>query len=159
MTRFRNAIQAGLKVVGRDISHRMVELAHGRVKGSFVVSDMLEYKPKGNFAAVFIIFSHLQLSYPDFHYAAHKYASTLQEGGLFVIGQMPADKYVWDWSDYDETRTYVEDYPAPFMGEPLPTLALSAKGQLKFLRSMGLEIISNKADTFQPNNPKCDPEE
>lgn len=45
------------------------------------------------------------------------------------------------------------------MGQPLPTLALSAKGQLDFLCSMGLEIISNKVDTFQPSNPKFDPEE
>lgn len=151
--------KAGLQVVGCDISPKMVELAQSRVKGSFAVSDMLEYKPEGKFAGVFIIFAHLQLSYADFHSAAYKYANTLQAGGLLAIGQMPSDKYVEDESDYDETKTYVEDFPAPFMGEMLPTFAMSAEGQLDFLRSMGLEIVSNKIDTFQPKNEKCVPEE
>jgi len=151
--------EAGLQVVGCDISPRMIEFAQERVKGSFIVSDMLEYKPEGKFAGVFIIFSHLQLSYADFYSAAYKYANTLQAGGILAIGQMPSDSYVKDESCYDETRTYVEDYDAPFMGEPLPTLMLSAKGQRNFLSSMGLEIVSDAIDTFQPNNEKCEPEE
>jgi SAM-dependent methyltransferase len=151
--------KAGLQVVGCDISPRMIQLAQERVDGSFTVSDMLEYKPEGKFAAVFIIFSQLQLSYADFHSAAYKYANALQVGGILAIGQMPSDIYVKDDSCYDETRTYVEDYETPFMGEQLPTLMLSAKGQLDFLRSMGLEIVSDAIDTFQPNNEKCEPEE
>ncbi|OCT48688.1 hypothetical protein CLCR_05136 [Cladophialophora carrionii] len=153
---------AGLEVFGFDISPKMVHYAQSRVKGTFVVSDMLQYQPPAGpqqFAGVFIIFAHLQLSYADFHAAAYKFAQMLQPGGILVLGQMPADKYVRAESDWDATRTYVEDYDAPFMGEMLPTLALSADGQLEFLRSMGLEIVSNKIDTFQPNNPKCLPEE
>ena len=76
-----------------------------------------------------------------------------------MIGQMPIDNYIKKESDYDETKTYVEDFPAPFMGDMLPTFAMSAEGQLRFLRSMGLEIGSNKIDTFQPKNEKCVPEE
>ena len=151
--------EAGLQVYGCDISPKMIELAQSRVKGSFVVSDMLEYNPDGRFAMVLIIFSHLQLFYADFHTAASKYANALEPGGILVIGQMPIDTYVKDESDYDETKTYVEDYPAPFMGEMLPTFAMSAEGQLGFLRSMGLEIVSNKIDTFHPKNEKCVPEE
>jgi ubiquinone/menaquinone biosynthesis C-methylase UbiE len=150
---------AGLDVFGFDISPKMVHYAQSRVKGTFVVSDMLEYQPAGQFAGVFIIFAHLQLSYADFHTAAYKFAQVLQPGGILALGQMPADKYVRADEDWDETKTYVEDYDAPFMGEMLPTLALSAEGQLEFLRSMGLEIVSNKIDTFQPNNQKCLPEE
>jgi SAM-dependent methyltransferase len=150
---------AGLQVYGCDISPKMIELAQSRVKGSFVVSDMLEYNPDGKFAVILIIFSHLQLSYADFHSAAFKYANALESGGLLVIGQMPIDTYIKDESDYDETKTYVEDFPAPFMGDMLPTFAMSAEGQLRFLRSMGLEIVSNRIDTFQPKNEKCVPEE
>lgn len=124
-----------------------------------MVSDMLEYKPEGKFDAVFIIFSHLQLSYADFHSAAYKYANVIQAGGILVIGQMPSDIYVKDESHYDESKTYVDNFLAPFMGELLPTFAMSEKGQLHFLRSMGLEIVSNKVDTFQPNNEKYKPEE
>lgn len=154
--------EAGLDVVGFDISPKMVEYASTRVKGSFTVSDMLEYKPEppnGAFAAVFIIFAHLQLSYSDFHAAACKFAQTLRPGGIIAIGQMPGDKYVKDTSDWDETRTYVENYDAPFMGEPLPTFMMSARGQRDFLTSMGLEIVCETIDLFQPNNDKCEPEE
>ena len=75
-----------------------------------------------------------------------------------MLGQMPSDSYVLDYEDYDETRTYVEDYKAPFMGELLPTLMLSAEGQRRFLISMGLEVVWEQIDTFQPRHEKCDPE-
>ena len=150
---------ARLEVSGFDISPKMIHYAQSRVKGTFLVSDMLEYQPEGTFAGVFIIFAHLQLSYADFQAAVYKFSLALEPGGILALGQMPADRYVRAESDWDETKTYVENYDAPFMGEMLPTLALSAEGQLAFLRSMGLEIVSNKIDTFQPKNPKCLPEE
>ena len=151
--------KAGLQVVGCDISPRMIDLAQSRVKGSFVVSDLLEYQPEGQFAGVFVIFSHLQLLYADLHAAAYKYGNTLEPGGIFVIGQMPIDTYIEDDSNYDPTKTYVENHPVPFMGGTLPSFAMSTEGQLNFLRSMGLEIFSNKIDTFQSKNQKCLPEE
>jgi len=137
----------------------MIKLAQTRVKGHFVISDMLNYEIELKFAAVFMIFSTLQLSYVDFHCAGYKFANALQPGGLLALGQMPSDTYVEDVSSYDETKTYVEDYPAPFMGEMLPTLMLSAEGQRNFLSSMGLEVVWEQIDTFQPRNEKCEPEE
>lgn len=151
--------KAGLQVSRFDISTKMIKLAVSRVKGSFVVSDMLEYNPEGRFTGVLIVFSHLQLSYADFHTAAFKFANVLEPGGILVIGQMPIDSYIKDDSDCDETKTYVEDYPAPFMEGMLPTFAMSAAGQLQFLQSIGLDIVSSKVDTFHPNNEKCAPEE
>lgn len=151
--------KAGLTVVGFDISPKMVDLAQSRVKGTFTVSDMLRFQPEGEFAGVFIIFATLQLSYADFHSAVYKFANVLEPGGILALGQMPADNYVKEESHWDSTRTYVEDYDAPFMGEPLPTFMLSAQGQRDFLTSMGLEIISETIDAFQPDNPKCDPED
>lgn len=151
--------KAGLNVVGFDISPKMVALAQSRVLGQFTVSDMLRFRPEGTFAGVFIIFATLQLSYADFHSAIYKFANVLQPGGILALGQMPGDNYVKDASHWDETKTYVEDYDAPFMGEPLPTFMLSAQGQRDFLTSMGLEIVSETIDAFQPDNPKCDPED
>jgi len=151
--------RAGLEVHGFDISPKMVELARQRVPGTFAVSDMLKYRPEGEFAGVFIIFSQLQLSYADFHTAAFKFASVLRPGGILALGQMPGDRYVKNEANWDDTRSYVEDYPAPFFGEPIPTFMMSAQGQLDFLRSMGLEILNNKVDMFYPDNPKCEPEE
>ncbi|TVY65667.1 hypothetical protein LSUE1_G007042 [Lachnellula suecica] len=135
--------KAGLNVVGFDISPKMIQLA----------------RSSGQFAAVFIILCHLQLSYADFHAAAFKFASLLQPGGLFALGQILSDKYVKGSSELDETRTYVEDYDAPFMEEMLPTFMLSVEGQKRFLRSMGLKIVWEGVDMFQPRNEKCVPEE
>ena len=152
--------KAGLTVVGFDISPKMIALAQGRVKGNFSVSDMLSYdlEGKGKFAGVFMIFAHLQLSYASFHSAVYKYASALQQGGILALGQMPSDLYVKDESSYDETKAYVEDYDAPFMGEMLPTFMMSEERQRTFLTSMGLEIVWEKIDTFHPRNEKCVPE-
>lgn len=69
---------------------------------------------------------------------------------------MPSDSYVKDDSCYDETKAYVEDYKAPFMGELLPTLILSTEGQRNFLRSMGLVIVRDQIDIFQPHHEKCE---
>jgi len=152
--------EAGLEVHGFDIAPKMVELASNRVKGSFVVSDMVTYQPEGQFAAVFMIFAHLQMHYAEFHAACLKFARTLQPGGLFVIGQMPSDRYVsGDSSAYEGGTCYVEDYNAPFMGEPLPTFMMSGEGQREFVQSMGFEILSETIDPFQPDNPKCEPED
>ncbi|KAB8292437.1 hypothetical protein EYC80_008161 [Monilinia laxa] len=150
--------EAGLEVIGFDIAPRMVELAQQRAKGTFSVSDMVEFKVEDTFSAVFMIFAHLQLSYAAVHAAVYKYVSALKPGGIFVFGQMPSDTYVKDEdnSSYDETRTYVEDYNAPFMGEPLPTFMMSAQGQRNFLTSMGLEIVSETIDDFQPDNEICE---
>jgi len=148
---------AGFDVVGTDISPKMVKLASDRVKGKFTVADMLTYEPEGEFAAVLMIFCHLQLEYRDFWSAAYKFAKALQPGGYFALGQMPSDRYV-EKEKLDETGTFVVD-DAPFMGEMLPTLMLSAEGQREFFRSMGLEVVWERTDLFQPKNEKCDPEE
>ncbi|KAF5868747.1 putative methyltransferase protein [Botrytis fragariae] len=141
--------EAGLEVVGFDIAPKMVEFAQKRVKGTFSVSDMVQFQVEDTFSGVFMIFAHLQLSYAAVHAAVYKY-----------VGQMPSDSYVKDEGNaaYDETRTYVEDYDAPFMGEPLPTFMMSEQGQRNFLTSMGLEIVSETIDQFQPDNEKCEPE-
>ena len=150
---------AGLDVVGFDISPKMVELARSRVKGgSFAVSDMLTYTPQGTFSGVLMIFSQLQLAYADLHGAVYKLAQSLESGGILALGQMPGDTCVKNQSRWDETGTYVEDYDAPFMGAMLPTLMLSVQGQRDFLTSMGLEIVSETMGGFQPHNEKCVPE-
>jgi len=152
--------EAGLEVEGFDISPKMVALASERVKGRFSVSDMIEYPIDRDFsfAGVFVIFATLQLPYKDFHAAAYKYAQALQPGGYFVIGQSPSDSYVKEDKDFDETKTYAEGFNLPFMGEPCSTLLLSSEGLKEFLRSMGLEIVWELIETFQPKNMKCDPE-
>lgn len=115
---------AGIDVVGCDISPKMIQHAQAGARGKFTVSDMLTYETEGKFAAIFMIFSTLQLSYADFHSAAYKYANALQPSGILALGQMPADIYVKDDSSYDETKTYVEDYPAPLYRRATPDFGI-----------------------------------
>jgi hypothetical protein len=67
-----------------DISPRIIQLAQSGFKGLFSVSDMLSYRPDGSFAAVFMIFSHLQLSYAGFSSAALKLAIGLGDSRQII---------------------------------------------------------------------------
>ena len=150
---------AGLEVHGFDISPKMIAYAQSRVNGSFTVSDMLSYQPSATFNGIFVIFSQLQLSYASLHSTLHRLSQFLEADGLLVLGTMPGDDHVTSPSDWDESGTYAEDYPAPFMGEMLPTLMLSRQGQRDFLTSMGLETVSETIDMFHPDDERCVPEE
>jgi SAM-dependent methyltransferase len=150
---------AGMDVVGSDVAPQMVKLSQANVKGTFEVADMLRYEPAGTFDAIFIVFSHLGLTYSDFHGAVYKLAKTLRRDGLLVVGQAPAEQIVPPQdSAWDGTKSYVEGYNLPFWGQPFPTLMFSRAGQKAFLRSMGFTIQYDEVNTFQPDNPKCDPE-
>ena len=152
---------ADLHVIGSDISPKMIELAKQRVKGEFVVADMLTYAPPEGTKvdAVVIMFSHLQLSsWQDFYDMMRRYAALIAPGGYLVIGTMAADTYATKASDYDATGTYCVDFLAPFMGYPLPTFFLSKKGMRNFVEGMGLEIVSEEEGAFQPDYEKAEVE-
>lgn len=150
---------AGMDVVGSDVALQMVKHAEKNVKGTFEVADMIDYQPTGTFDAIFIVFSQLGLAYADFHKSISRLARCLRSDGLLVLGQAPAEQVVPPQdSAWDETRTFVEGYNLPFWGQPFPTLMFSREGQKAFLRSMGLAILYDTVDVFQPDNAKCDPE-
>ncbi|EMC94746.1 hypothetical protein BAUCODRAFT_35999 [Baudoinia panamericana UAMH 10762] len=154
--------RAGLKVVGIDISPKMVSLAAERVKeGSFIVADLAHWEPDTPFDAVLVMFCHLQMNYATVHAMFYKYACALSPNGLLAVGQCPADYYIQTKAEaaaYDETRTYAERCNIPFWGKPSQDFAMSLVGQRRFLESMGLEIVDEVVDVFRPNNPTFDPE-
>lgn len=151
---------AGMHVHGTDVAPNMIKHAQSRVKGTFEVANMVNYEPKDTYAAVFIIYSQLGLSYSAFHAAMYRLAKSLQPGGLMVIGQSPAQagKIPEDAPEWDETRTFVDGYNLPFWGEDFLTLMFTREGQKSFLQSMGFQILYDTVDIFQPDNPKCHPE-
>ena len=150
---------AGMHVTGTDVAPNMVKIAQDQTRGTFEVADMVDYKPSGHFAAIFIIYSQLGLLYKDFHTAVSRLSKTLLPNGLLIIGQSPADEKVApDDPAWDESRSYVEGYNLPFWGQPFPTLMFKRQSQLQFLRSMGMEIVYDTLNVFQPNNPNCAPE-
>ncbi|KAF2487665.1 type 11 methyltransferas-like protein [Neohortaea acidophila] len=150
---------AGHEVLGVDISPRMVHHASARVKGSFIVADILTYEPEGEFAAIFIMFSLLQLtSYAEFHDVMFRYAKHVQPNGYLVFGTVPADNYVKNGEDYDATGTYAVNYPVPFMGVPESNLVFSNEGLVRFVSSLGFRVVRNDLGIFKPDDKRCEPE-
>ncbi|KAK0246633.1 hypothetical protein LTS09_018227 [Friedmanniomyces endolithicus] len=149
---------AGMDVTGTDVAPKMIELARRRVKGTFEIADMADYKPKESYDAIFIIYSQLGLEYATFHGAVSRLIHSLRPDGLLAIGQSPADKIPKGDPAWDATNTYAEGYDLPFWGEPFATLMFTREGQRRFLESMGLYIVYDTLDVFQPDNPKCHPE-
>ncbi|PMD12023.1 subtilisin-like protein [Hyaloscypha hepaticicola] len=111
-----------------DISPRIIQLARSGFKGLFSVSDMLCYRPDGSFAAVFMIFSHLQLSYAGFSSAALKLAIGLvypqqvtnyQVGDLIEGGALTTSYCTYDGGgprQSDNLFSVDPQYPDPLPG-------------------------------------------
>lgn len=97
-----------MEVVGTDVAPKMVAIARKEVNGEFQVADMVSYQPEGTFNAKFVIYSQLGLSYPAFHKSAYRFAQALRPGGLFIVGQSPADDVPSNDSAWDATHSYVE---------------------------------------------------
>lgn len=156
-----SAADADHQITGFDVSAKMVELTRSRYKAAFTVADMLDFPTEERqYDAIFMIFSHLHLSYSQIWKMMYKYAKALDEEGLFVLGQMPADTYVTDESEYaDWTKSYVENYDLPFMGGTHKGFMMTVKGQRQFLESMGMDVLYETVDSFQPESEKCRPEE
>jgi SAM-dependent methyltransferase len=151
--------EAGMSVVGIDVSPKMTELAEQRVRGDFRVGDIASTEPpEGQFDAIFLIFAQLQLSYAAMHGMCYRFAKCLKPGGLFVVGQAIAGSYMKtaaDESFWDETKTYVEGIPATFWGNPIREFAMGEDGLKRFPRSMGLEVVEEVKGWFQPRHEAC----
>ena len=150
---------AGMQVTGIDISQNMISVARKRVPGTFVKANMLHYEPSRGYDAVFMNFSHLQLSVKDFRSALLKYTGSLRPGGLFVLACVPSDNYITDLSLYDETGSYVENLPIPFMGHEVKVTLFTTKATLDLFRSLGMEIVESKSVVFQPKGEGFPPED
>ena len=149
---------AGIQVTGIDIAQNMISIAQKRVSGTFLKANMLHYEPSNGYDAVFMMFSHMQLSAADFRSVLHKYTGCLREGGLFVLACVPSDNYITDMSLYDDTGSYIENLPVPFMGQEVKVTVFTTKGTLDLFRSLGMEIVESKSVVFQPKGEGFDPE-
>ena len=109
----RQLVDAGLDVVGIDISPVMLDLARANVPGAeFRQADVLGVDPGlGPFDAVVAFFSLLMLTRADIPTALEHVRQLLRPGGWLVLGMVEAD---------------LDDVPIPFVGvdgpgERLPT--------------------------------------
>ena len=83
--------KAGLQVVGCDISSNTNQGHIHRIRHARI-------QTRGEFAGIFIIFSHLQLSCADFHSTGYKYADALEADEILLIRHMPSDICMKDHS-------------------------------------------------------------
>jgi 2-polyprenyl-3-methyl-5-hydroxy-6-metoxy-1,4-benzoquinol methylase len=150
---------AGMHVTGIDISQKMVDIVQKQVVGSFSKADMVQYEPSQEYDAVFVVFSHMQLSPQELHTAMLKYAACLRVGGLLLLATVPSDNYSRGKSVYDETLSYLEDFPTPFMGMQITTTLYTASGLRRFLKSIGLDIVDHTIASFQPKTNGSLPED
>lgn len=161
----RTLSTAGFRVTGIDISAGMLSHAQTNVpSATFVKTDMRTYTPsppEAPYDAVFIIFSHLQLTAAEVRGVVEKYASALREGGVLVLASVPAEKYVDDAALEAEpgSGAYVEGLEAPFMGFMIRATLFSTEGLVALVRGCGLEVVKWDNVTFQPKEEGLVPEE
>ncbi|MCJ1401437.1 hypothetical protein MMC11_004650 [Xylographa trunciseda] len=142
---------AGMHVTGIDISTEMLALARRAVPaGEFTKASIADYTPPSRgFDGVFVIFSHMQLSYAEFSAAMRRFVAALPQGGVLVLVTVPCDNYVQDQGLYEEGG-YVQNFPAPFMGRLVKTTLFTVEGSERFLRGLGLEVVSSVVKQFLP---------
>ncbi|MCJ1390767.1 hypothetical protein MMC18_003628 [Xylographa bjoerkii] len=149
----RTLAAAGIQVTGIDISAEMIGLAKRAVPaGSFTKISMTDYAPPHTFDGVFVVFSHMQLSHADFSATMRRFVGSLREGGVLVLVAVPSDNLVQDRGMYEEGE-YVQGFPAPFMGHLVKTTLFTVEGSERFLKGLGLEVVSRVVKQFLP---KCE---
>ena len=128
----------------------MVALAQRAVPaGSFTQVSMTDYAPPRVFDGVFVVFSHMQLSYAEFGAVMRRLVGALAVGGVLVLVGVPSDNYVLDRGCYEEGG-YVQGFPAPFMGRLVKTTLFTVAGSEAFVRGFGLEVVSCVVEQFLP---------
>ncbi|OJJ95675.1 hypothetical protein ASPACDRAFT_35955 [Aspergillus aculeatus ATCC 16872] len=141
--------QAGHRVHGIDISSEMVKIASANVKGArFEKADMLTFQPPVRYDAIFAIFSMFQLTHSQTYRMMLNYCDWLKQGGVLVLGTIPATSIVHDSSLYDRTGTVVRHADLIFMGHHFTGTVYTTAGWHELCRKCGLEIVLEKSASF-----------
>ncbi|MRG91160.1 class I SAM-dependent DNA methyltransferase [Polyangium spumosum] len=127
--------EAGLSVLGIDISAEMLRLARRNVPGaSFEQADVTSFSPEpGAYAGAAAFFSLLMLRKSDIPGALRKIVGAVRPGGYLVIAMVEGD---FDWLEL------------PFLGQPLRVTAYPQAELEAVLRGAGLEILAMEAVSF-----------
>ena len=138
-------VEAGMDVLGIDISPVMVELARANVPGAaFLKADVLELDPGlGPFDAAAAFFSLLMLPRAEIAEALRHLHRLLVPGGLLVLGMVEAD---------------LDDVPIPFVGS---TLRVSGypRGELRDVVEAAGYVVEEEAEhAYEPAAAGVPPE-
>ncbi|MCQ4082282.1 class I SAM-dependent methyltransferase [Streptomyces sp. RB6PN25] len=146
----RQLTEAGLEVVGVDLSAGMVELARRNVPDAVFhrldIADLVPGGPHdpGRFDAVTAFFSLLMLPRREIPYALRTVRELLVPGGLFALSMVEAD---------------VDDFAIPFLGNTIRVSGYLRDDLRKVVRDAGFEIVEESSYSYAPASTDAPPEE
>ncbi|MFF7280745.1 class I SAM-dependent methyltransferase [Streptomyces griseorubiginosus] len=132
---------AGHEVLGVDVSPVMVDLAARQVpRATFRLADIRELPlEEGEFDAVCVYFSLLQMSRAEQSQVLGRLARALRPGGSLVLATVPAD---------------VEDLAIEFMGQPVRATSFAAEDVVALVRGAGFVVEFEQVVEFTPDHPE-----
>ncbi len=146
----RQLTDAGLDVVGVDLSGGMVELARKYVPtATFHQLDLADLRPGGptdlgRFDGVAAFFSLLMLPRAEIPLALRTIHHLLTPGGLFALSMVEA---------------HVDDFAIPFLGNTIRVSGYLLDDLHKILDTAGFEIVKETSYTYAPAAGDVPPEE
>ncbi|MGW0841725.1 class I SAM-dependent DNA methyltransferase [Streptomyces sp. NPDC002787] len=145
----RRLAQAGLRVVGVDLSGRMVALAQQYVPtGVFHQADIADLRPGGprdlgRFDAVTAFFSLLMLPRAEIPLALRTVHHLLTPDGLFALSMVEAD---------------VDDFSIPFIGTTIRVSGYLRDELREVVEAAGFEIVEESSYSYAPATADVPPE-
>jgi SAM-dependent methyltransferase len=146
----RQLADAGLDVVGVDLSGGMVDLARKHVPGAaFHQMDIADLRPDGpadlgRFDAVAAFFSLLMLPRAEIPLALGTIRHLLRPGGLLVLSMVEAD---------------VDNFSIPFIGSTVRVSGYLRDDLRAVVGAAGFEIVEETSYTYAPATADVQPEE
>jgi len=145
----RQLAEAGCRVVGVDLSGRMIALAREHVPaGEFHQADIADLRPEGprdlgRFDAVTAFFALLMLTRAEIPLALRTVHHLLLPGGLFALSMVEAD---------------VDDFAIPFIGRTIRVSGYLREELREVVEAAGFEIVEESSFTYAPATADVPPE-
>ncbi|MFE6985150.1 class I SAM-dependent methyltransferase [Streptomyces griseus] len=141
----RTLADAGHRVLGVDVSPVMTALAARQVPGAeFRCADIRDLPlAEGEFDAVCVYFSLLQLSRGEQGELLERLVRALRPGGLLAVATVPVD---------------VADIDAVFMGQPVRVSSFGAEEFTALTERAGVFVEWSHSALFTPDHPAGAPE-
>ncbi|MBW4717500.1 class I SAM-dependent methyltransferase [Saccharothrix obliqua] len=129
---------AGHRVLGVDVSDRMVAIAREQVPDAdFVRADIREWdSAAGSWDAVCAFFSFLQMTRDEVLRLLDRGARWLKPGGLLAVATVPMD---------------VEGVDTDFLGHPIRVTSFAAPDLLRHVEQAGFEVVETREAVFAPH--------